>query len=224
MDWAGAIEINHAALTRIVAALIAMVGLVEGAVARLPKPLYRRALSILRPAESAVRRLIIIAARGVVVKPHAVRPMPKGLMLARNAGARVSFQLFDSRKRFGPARVRRTGPRREPRIFVFDADPLVFQRPHPGWPELKADDGMVGALRLGRRLAAIKVALENLPRQAQRLKRWQARRERMESPKFTSPLRPGSPPGYRKKPRHEVHAVLTECHALASDVLREDTS
>ena len=227
MDWARAIEINHAALTRIVAALIAMVGLaVDDAAARLPQGVYRRALRVLRPAESAVRRLIIVAARGVAVKPHAVRPMPQGLALATNAGARVSFQLFDSRKRFGPVRVRRAGPRREPRIFVLDADPLVplFQRPQPGWPELKADDGMVSAQRLGRRLKAIKLALENLPRQAARLKRWQARRDSMRSPKFRSPLRPGLPPGYRKVPRHEVDAVLRECHGLASDALNENTS
>ena len=88
MDWARAIEINQTALTRIVATLIAMVGLAaQGAVARLPRPLYRRALSILRPAESAVRRLIVIAARGVAVKPHALRPMPKGLALARVGAA-----------------------------------------------------------------------------------------------------------------------------------------
>jgi len=86
MDWARAIEINQAALTRIVAALIAMVGLTaQGALARLPRPLYRAALRVLRPAESAVRRLIVIAARGIVVKPRAVRPMPEGLKLARVA-------------------------------------------------------------------------------------------------------------------------------------------
>ena len=83
---------------------------------------------------------------------------------------------------------------------------------------------MVGALRLGRRLEAVKMALENLAAQAKRLARWQARRDRMRSPKFRSPLRPGSPPGHRKEPRHEVDAVLSECHALASDALNEDSS
>ena len=77
MDWARAIEINQTALTRIVAALIAMVGLdARGALERLPRPLYRTALRLLRSSEAAVRRLIIIAARGVVVKLHPVRPMP----------------------------------------------------------------------------------------------------------------------------------------------------
>src|SRR5437764_9123748 len=102
MDWARAIEINQTALTRIVAALFALVGLeAQSAVARLPRPLYRAALRVLRPAESAVRRLIVIAARAVVVKPSAARPMPAGLALARKGGAAMSFRLFDARKRFG---------------------------------------------------------------------------------------------------------------------------
>jgi hypothetical protein len=226
MDWARAIEINQAALTRIVAALIAMVGLAaEGAMARLPQPLYRRELSVLRPAESAVRRLIVIAARGIEVKPHAVRPMPKGLVLAGVGGTRASFQLFDPRKRFG-ARPRSTGPKTGPRVFVFGTSPLVqlFQPREQRRPEPKIDDGMVSAQRLGRRLAAIKMALENLPRQVKRLKRWQARRDSMRTPKFRSALRPGLPPGHRREPRHEVDAVLRECHALAGDALKEDSS
>ncbi len=227
MDWARAIEINHAALTRIVAALIAMVGLAaESAAARLPRPLYRRALSVLRPAESAVRRLIVIVARGVVVKPRAVRAMPKGLTLARAGRGATSFQLFDSRKRFGPMRPRSAGPKIAPRVFVFGDSPFapLFQLQESGGAEALIDDGMVGARRLLRRLAAVRMALEDLPRQAQRLVRWQARRERMTSPKFRSPLRPGLPPGYCKQQKHEVDAVLRECHALASDALKEDTS
>jgi hypothetical protein len=37
-------------------------------------------------------------------------------------------------------------------------------------------------------------------------------------------MRPGRPPGYRKKSKREVHLVLDECHALAWDALKEDTS
>ncbi len=227
MDWARAIAINQAALIRIVTALIAMVGLAaEGAVARLPQPLYRRALSILRPAESAVRRLIVIAARGVKVKPHTVRAMPQGLAFASVGGARASFQLFDARKRFGSARAGRAGPKPVPRVFVFGVSPFVplFHAEQQRRPEPEADDGMVGALRLHRRLAAVKMALENLAAQAKRLARWQARRDSMRNPKFKSPLRPGLPPGYRKEPRHEVDAVLIECHGLARDALKEDSS
>lgn len=65
------------------------------------------------------------------------------------------------------------------------------------------------------------------PRQARRLVRWQVRREAMQKqggPVFTSPMRPGRPPGYRKKPSHEVDEVLKECHWLARDAEQPDTS
>ena len=70
MDWAFAIERHREPLLRIVVGLFAMIGLTEsGAIERLSRPLYRLVLGILRPAESAVRRLIIVAARDIVVEP-----------------------------------------------------------------------------------------------------------------------------------------------------------
>jgi hypothetical protein len=230
MDWARAIEINQTALTRIVAGLIAVVELAGGGMAeRLSRPVYRAVMLVLRPAESAVRRLIIIiAARGVVVKPSPARPMPKGLAPAgkRGGAARVSFQLFDSRKRFERRRRKYCrGP--GPRIRIIDFSPLVpvFQPPPQNSVEPAPEpDSTVSAARLGRRLLAIKDALENLPQQAKRLVRWKARREKMTSPKFRDPLRPGRPPGYRKRPRHEVDAVLSECHSLAWYALHPNTS
>jgi hypothetical protein len=57
MDWARAIERNSEALKAIVAALFAMLGLAgEVTVARIPQPLHRAVLRVLRPAESAMRR------------------------------------------------------------------------------------------------------------------------------------------------------------------------
>ena len=85
-------------------------------------------------------------------------------------------------------------------------------------------DGLVNSERLSRRLQALKLALEDLPRQARRLARWRVRRENMPSPKFRSPLRPGRPPGYRRKPVHLVDEVLAECHGLAFDAMKPDTS
>jgi hypothetical protein len=82
----------------------------------------------------------------------------------------------------------------------------------------------VGAERLTRRLQALKLALDDLPRQARRLARWRVRRENAKAPKFTSPLRPGRPPGYRRKPVHEVDEVLAECHGLACYAMEPDTS
>jgi hypothetical protein len=85
-------------------------------------------------------------------------------------------------------------------------------------------DGRVPALRLGQRLAAIQGALADLPKQALRLVRWQARRAAMKEAKFRHPLRPGAPPGHRKVPRHEVEEVLRECSALARDLPAPNTS
>ena len=236
MDWEKAIAINHSALARIVAALVAMLELAGGsAVTRLPEPLYRAVWRVLRPTESALRRLIVIAARGLVVKLPAARPMPKGLAIAGKGSGRVSFQLFDTRKQFSLAHP--TGAAASPitkggpRIHVFGASPLVplFLRPRPAEfrpakRDIAAPDGTVSALRLNRRLAAVKLALEDLPRQARRLARWKIRRERIQRPVFRTPLRPGPPPGHRKKPRDEIDFVLKECHALAWDALKEDTS
>ena len=64
MDWARAIERNSEALKGIVETLFAMLGLAP--VVRLPRSVHSAVLRVLRPAESAMRRLIVIAARGLV--------------------------------------------------------------------------------------------------------------------------------------------------------------
>jgi hypothetical protein len=228
LDWDKAIAINQAALIRIVAALIAMVRLDgDGARLRLKRPIYSAVLRVLRPAEAAVRRLIVIAARVLKAKLPPPRPMPKGLAIAGTRGGRVSFQLFDTRKRFGRTRRRSAFAKTGPRISIYEPSPLVplFQpRPAAIAVPVPEPDDSVDASRLGRRLAAIKLGLGDLPRQARRLARWRARRERMKGANFASPLRIGAPPGHRKKPRDEIDWVLRECHALARDALAEDTS
>ena len=79
MDWNAAIENNREALKRVLAMLVAMAGLDGGRPATLPRHLHRAVLSLLRPAEAAARRLIIVAARGIVValppaSPRKLRP------------------------------------------------------------------------------------------------------------------------------------------------------
>jgi hypothetical protein len=229
MDWARAIERNSEALKGIVAALFAMLGLVgEVTVERIPQILHRAVLRVLHPAESAVRRLIVIAARGLVVKPTPSRPMPKGLIISKGGSSRASFRLFDPRKSFAELRER-TPVRKLPRIHYFGPDPRVAAI----WASYKPavvpvppppPDGLVAAEPLTRRMQALKSALNDLPRQAKRLARWRLRRDNIPSLKFKSPLRPGRPPGHRKKPTHEVDELLIECHGLAYDALRLDTS
>ena len=79
MDWARAIERNSEALNGIVADLFAMLGLSgSDTLARIPRSVHSAVLRVLRPAKSAMRRLIIIAARGLVVKLAPSRPKPAG--------------------------------------------------------------------------------------------------------------------------------------------------
>jgi hypothetical protein len=186
-------------------------------------PLYRAVLSILQPAEAAVRRLIVVAARNLVVKPSLARPAPKGLKRSSKGKGkgkgRVSFRLIDPRKRFewvyGPS-----APGTDPRMHGFDGGPRgpLFLRP------ARAPDDTVNATPLCRRLLAIKAALDDLAYQARRYARWRAKPIEQRRPRVTSSLRPGPPPGHRKKPTHEVDLILDECHGLAWDAAKLDTS
>src|SRR5688500_6774389 len=98
MNWAYAIERHRQPQLGIVAALDALIGLGEGGrVELLSWPLYRAVLAVLRPAESAVRRLIVVAARGLEMKPRLPRPAPAGLAIAGKGQGRRCFQLFDPR-------------------------------------------------------------------------------------------------------------------------------
>ncbi len=220
MDWKRAIEINKEALTRIVAGLVALLA-AQGLVNRLPLPMYQMIMRVLHPAESAVRRLLVIAARDLVVALSPSRPMPAGMVIAGN-GSRAVFSLFDTRKHFSDVEGAQaiTGPRIR---VVGEADPrsmFLAQFPKPAGDLVSEAE----TLRLRNRLDAVQRALDTLPRQAKRMARWLKQRAAMEAPKFTSPMRPGRPPAHRKKPCEEIDHVLIECHGLAWDVLHANTS
>src|SRR5688572_13623509 len=112
MDCSAAIEMNRVALKRILAMLVAMAGLTSplagedgsarrgeaeplaepgegyfsGSRATLPRHLHRTILRLLRPAESAARRLVIVLARGLVVpppSPRKLKPKPMEPLLRR---------------------------------------------------------------------------------------------------------------------------------------------
>tara|TARA_R110002020_G_scaffold87061_19_gene215062 strand:- start:1450 stop:2220 length:771 start_codon:yes stop_codon:yes gene_type:complete len=248
MDWNLAIERNNLALRRIVASLFALAGLTGGAVpSTLPRHLYCAALTVLRPAESALRRLIIIAARDLVVvlSPAEraritrtrvpVRRSPTGIFLRGHvAGAE------DLRRARGVGSIAQTGEGKEPAACFVLFDPLkrfgatrqgpsqwvpriVFNLDGGAAPALPArsplsPDDPVGATRLCRRLTALDSALDDLPGQALRLARWRARRDLRQGQRGRlSPMRPGSPPGHRKGPSQPVDEVLSRCHGLALD-------
>ena len=118
MNWDLAIKRNSEALRGIIATLFAMLS--DATVARIPHPLHRAVLQVLRPAESAMRRLIVIAARGVVVKVAPSRPMPKGLKIGKGGGSRLpAFKLFDTRKDFPELRQRRVKYAKYPPRVLF---------------------------------------------------------------------------------------------------------
>jgi hypothetical protein len=150
--------------------------------------------------------------------------MPQGLA-GRGRRDRLAFRLFDPRKRFAPSR-REAGPRAVPRIRVIGRDPRVIAlwAPPPVLSAPPPDDGRIDARRLTLRLQAVKLALDDLPRQARRLVRLRARREKVPDLRFRSPQRPGRPPGHRRRPVHEIDRVLAECHALAWDAMAPNTS
>ena len=92
MDWDHAIKRNSDVLAGIVESLFIMLGLVgEATVSRLPWPTYRAVLRVLRPAESCLRRLIVVAARGLVLAPAVSRPRRAGAVKPGRAEPRASL-------------------------------------------------------------------------------------------------------------------------------------
>jgi hypothetical protein len=178
----------------------------------LPRHLHRAVLRLLRPTEAAVRRLIIVAARGLVLAPPrerkpAPQTNPSRAVSAPSQNPRVPpLPLLDPLPRWG--RVARPVARGVPRISV-----PGFSVPFPVRP--KSPDDPVDAARLALRLEALTSALDDLPGQARRFARWRARRDaavaRDRNPDAAGalarqarrpgrarrlwPLRPGRPPG-----------------------------
>ena len=220
MDWDRAILVNGQALSRIVAGFVALLAAFEGEL-RLPLGIYRTVALGLFKSETAVRRLIVIAARGVTVALKPSRPMPAGLVIQGHGQTSrpMAFPLFDTRVSYSwdeaPPAV--TGPR----IRMVDMPSprgqflALFKRPAGGFCSESA------TTHLRRRLAATLSALGNIPHEARRMARWKARRLAMAQPKFVSPIRPGPPPGRDKYSKNEIDLILRECHALAFSV---DTS
>jgi hypothetical protein len=262
MDWNAAIEKNREALKRILAALVAMAGLADGRAGTLPRHLHRAVLRLLRPAEAATRRLVIVAARGVVVAPPRPRRPEPGPPIpgkpvggavppgaARTAMRPLTLPLLDPLRLPRPRRPVASGV---PRISV-PGYSAPFSLPPPPSP-----DDPVNAARLCLRLAALATALDDLPAHARRFARWRARgadaagaqnknrdaisaqdRNRNAAgaqtgesrnlphgrPRRLWPLRPGRPPGWRRRPEHEVDEVLNNAHGLAFWALEHpDTS
>jgi hypothetical protein len=145
-----------------------------------------------------VRRLIIVAARGLVVtlpppRPRKARPTPLAPVLRRlgiavvtsggafpsplRGGARGGGQaartpvlpLLDPLKSFQPRRPTRTSIPRISFPGYAPPSPIKLRRP-------PAPDDLLDATRIVHRLQALGAALDDLPGQARRFARWKARR------------------------------------------------
>jgi hypothetical protein len=212
MDGTAAINNNLVALKRILAGLVAMAGLgdphpevrAEGEPRRtLPRHLRLTILRLLRPAESAARRLIIASAKGLAVAlPPARKPRPKPMAaepllrrfgiavvissadLARAAAAKRTAATRAARPRSLSLplfdRLRRIPSRGNRRTVPAHAAPRIL---FPGvikpfsLPPPPSTDDPIDATRLSLRLAALAAALDDLPGQAKRFARWKARHD-----------------------------------------------
>ncbi len=228
MDIPAAIDLNKALLARMIAGLFALLGGGAGP-ARISVELHRSIVRVLRPAESAVRRLIVVLVTITGLKAPPLRAQsrsaPSGLVRKGEFKKRQSFVLFDPRQRFWRTKPRPKAPRAPPRIISLDEEGLRRLKESlnaPSVPDKKAED--ISPINLLRRLEAVIGALEDLPHQAKRLVRAQARRQASPRVINKTPLRIGRAPGFRVKPRLEIDDVLRECDWLARNALAPDTS
>jgi hypothetical protein len=223
LGWTPAITRNRSALLRIVTTLFFMAGLDGGGADEVPRRVWRRIMRLLRPAESAVRRLIVVAASGLDIevpkpRPENEGPAPRNEDAARPRAATPrmpAFCLTDPPRRFDT--LRWEGLRPFPENGVAPADP----------------DEYVNATGICRRVLALKRALDDLDGHAKRLARHEARRALTSlASKQTQggyqrhrrPLRLGRPPGHCRRPTQEIDDILRECHTMALNARRLDTS
>lgn len=257
MDWIAAVERNHEALKRILASLVAMAGLPGAAAltsplwggrreawggacnftttpARrsdcrptLPRHLHRAVLRLLRPAEAAVRRLVIVAARDVVLPalapPRPRKPKPKPAILRNGIGTGIVLPSHLPHPEMrGGAEPRRTIPARTLSLPL--VDPLPRRRrgrraargtPRISFPGFSAPsavairrppspDDLIDAGRLGHRLQALAYALDDLPKHALRFARWRARRDAARS----SPVHGGGGPAKQVEGARNRHTRI----------------
>jgi hypothetical protein len=199
MDWALVIRRNRNDLLPIVATIVAM--LPDGVVSR---RVHRAILALLRPAESVLRRLIAIAARDIVVGPKRESRPPEH-SIPRGKGTREPiFNPFDARRTVGPKEKR--APGNGPGLWYLDG---TDQRA-PAPAKIHPDDE-IDATRLRRRIAALRMAADDIEGHARRLARILAHGRS----KWRQVMRPGRPPGYRANGRRPVDVLLAECQELA---------
>lgn len=213
-DWESAIARNFEALERVVARLFALAGIATGrpSVETVSRGLHARILAVLRPAEYALRRLIVMAACRLAVAAPSARAFRAGMRKPgrhepKSDPAHVpAFRLFDPVKSAAdpwltPAEI---AARDRPASAAWPAAPAL-----PAYERIDAR-GLCG------RIVALRSAMADLDGQALRLARWRARRSRATCrPRRFAPMRPGRPPGWMRRPKTGLQEVLVECDLLA---------
>ncbi len=213
-----AIEVNRLALLRLLAGMMAVVGVEQGGTVGFVQQRVRlTVLRLLGPAEAALRRLILMKARFLPTPEYVRRPAPdRKIPRSEDRLKRRSFPLFDRRKTArGERKQKPKGP--GPRIFFLDGSDGPYT-PEPEKSAVQPDD-WVDAAALCARLNAALDALGDLDKQAKRLKRAEARRKLSPRLSGVGVMRVHLPPGHRAKGRsdeeREVDTVLWNCHVLA---------
>jgi hypothetical protein len=228
------IEVHRQTLLAIITTLFALAGFTPTRASQsIPHKLRLEILRTLRPAEAALRRLIVIAARGLILKPGQPRTMPPGLAkeLRHHRQRRTSLPVFQLSDHHIPIAepARRAYAKKAPRIFMIaPIDPTVaaIWQAHAAPPVAQPVLAEPENEPLTRRLEAMRAALENLPAQARRMLRWIARRKAMAKTRLIhcSPLRAGRAPYLPPTPLRDVDFVLERCHLLAREALSGNTS
>ena len=220
MDYTPYITHNRAVLLRLIAVVFASIGLGEGVrTVALTRAMRSTVLHTLRPAESALRRLVFVMAtelerKGYVAPAWVKRAVPVEIVASGETRIRVpAFRLVDPRKWFWWIGTKsRPRAKHMPRITIIGYDD--DDRPEPPAPlAAPMEDDLFDADGLCNRLLALKNALDDLPRQARRMVRLKARDPRKFV--FKHPMRPGLPPGWRWKGEEEIDGVLKVCHQIA---------
>ena len=205
--WDEMVEANRGRLIGLLAGLFAMLGSGD----RVTRIVWRQVLARLVPMESALRRLICVAARDLTVTVGPARAGSKATGERQGKSGKPVFALTDALR--DPDAPPRSCPKaKEPRICFLDEWVPRERAKKP------ADDDVLDASALFRRLEALKAALDDLPAQAMRLARWMARNERAREGgtwrRFHA-IRSGRPPGHRQGGKRPVDELLAACHDLA---------
>lgn len=240
--WERAIERNFEALESIVLQLFALAGVnsLRPVVDTLPRYLRIRILSILRPAEFAARRLIVMAACKLPLDIGPFRPSAATDPSSPPRGEDTKACEQSEPAEVGEGAKEGDETQRIPAFILFDPF-KPFREPWltaeqiaalgkpavsaPFAPDLPPHE-LVDARALCLRIAALRNALADFDAHARRLARWRARRAAGSGrPVRLTPFRPGRPPGWVKHPKTEIEELVRECNFLGLDAwATRDTS